>query len=387
MGQGSSIDGSYADVAVIGAGMAGLMAAIEVARAGCSVVVLESKKEIGIPVQCGESISENTLKLTGLEEEGPWIAHHVDGFRIRSPSGKDLYASIKGFSIRRDLMEQEMARRAGSLGADVRCRHPVRDAELKDGSWTIRTAGGTVKAPMVIIACGANRHLIREFGFQDDLNCFRGLGVKLRRRDFSRDLLFLVKGDLQGGYAWYFPRGMDVNVGVCARSEMVGWLSKLRQIFSIDESEIMSYHGGSIPVGGLREKLVGGSCLLVGDAGGFSNPVTKGGIIGAVLSGREAGRAVPDHLSGDLAALDRWENGMRSHEAFSPLNLVRAEFLASLDDDLLNGITSMVDGRDVNNTPNTELLKMVVTRPDLMRRLKKGVHLVRGGREWMKWSF
>ncbi|MCU0799065.1 MAG: NAD(P)/FAD-dependent oxidoreductase [Candidatus Thermoplasmatota archaeon] len=363
------------------------MSAFEASRAGARVVLLDSRKEVGLPVQCGEAISENTLNLTGLKDDGEWIAHTVEGFRVRSPSGFDLYTRLRGFSIRRDLLEKELASRAASNGAVILSSATVESAELKDGRWLLSTRKGTITAGFVIIACGANQYLPVFFGFEGHQNSFRGIGIKLKRKDFGNDLIFLVKGDLKGGYGWYFPRGDGVNAGVCALTDLTAQLDWLKRTLSIRDDEIISYHGGAIPVDGLRAGLIGSSCLLVGDAGGFSNPITKGGIIGAVLSGREAGKAVASFLAGDGTALTDWEGRMRSHTAFSPLNLKRAEFLASLEDGLLNEITGLVSGREINTIPTSELMRLVLSRPDLLKRMKKGVHLVRGGREWMKWSF
>lgn len=379
--------GQVTDIAVIGGGIAGLMSALEASRAGAKVLLIDSRKEVGLPVQCGEAISENTLNRTGLKDDGEWIAHTVEGFRVRSPLGDDLYTKIKGFSIRKDLFEKELASRIVSCGTNIISSATVESAGPTDGKWALRTNKGTFSAGFVIIACGANHYLPGFFGFEGRQNCYKGIGIKLKRADLGMDLLFLVKGDLKGGYGWCFPRGDGVNVGVCAPSGLQEHISWLKRTLSIKEDEVLSYHGGMIPVDGLRKELVRSSCLLVGDAGGFSNPITKGGIIGAALSGGEAGKAVVSYLSGDGNALIDWERAMRSHIAFSPLNLKRAEFLGSLEDELLNEITGLVNGRDINTIPTTELMRLVLSRPDLMKRLKKGVHLVRGGREWMKWSF
>lgn len=380
-------DGPVTDIAVIGGGAAGLMASLRAASAGSSVVLLDSRKEIGIPVQCGEAISENTLGLTGLERDGDWVAHSVEGFNIRSSSGDELFASMKGFSIRRDRLEKELASRASSAGAKIISSAIVERAEQINNHWVLRTGKGPISARFVILACGSNHYLPPWFGFKGVQDCFMGLGIRLARKDAGPRLTFLVRSELMGGYGWYFPRGDSVNIGVCSRSGISEQLSWIKGTFSVKDDEIVSYHGGAIPVGGPRKDLIGKACMLVGDAGGFTNPVTKGGIIGAVLSGGEAGTAAVEHLSGVQEALSAWEVRMRAHPAFSPLNIKRAEFLSSLEDGLLDEITSLVCGKDIMAVPTTELMRIVLSRPDLLKRLKKGVHLVRGGKEWIKWSF
>ena len=53
----------YYDVIVVGGGPSGSMAAIEVAKAGFSVCILEKDRDIGTPVRCGEAIG-----YTGLNQ-------------------------------------------------------------------------------------------------------------------------------------------------------------------------------------------------------------------------------------------------------------------------------------------------------------------------------
>ena len=50
------------DVVVVGGGPAGSMAALECAKAGMSVSLLEKTSKIGSRVRCGEAMSMNALK-------------------------------------------------------------------------------------------------------------------------------------------------------------------------------------------------------------------------------------------------------------------------------------------------------------------------------------
>ena len=51
------------DVIIVGGGPSGCMAAIEIAKAGLSVCILEKDRDIGMPVRCGEAIG-----FTGLNQ-------------------------------------------------------------------------------------------------------------------------------------------------------------------------------------------------------------------------------------------------------------------------------------------------------------------------------
>jgi flavin-dependent dehydrogenase len=63
----------------------------------------------------------------------------------------------------------------------------------------------------------------------------------------------------------------------------------------------------------LRERLVYGTVLFVGDAAGLTHPITGAGIAAAVQSGERAGLAAAEYLeSGDPARLADYEEDMRA---------------------------------------------------------------------------
>jgi flavin-dependent dehydrogenase len=51
------------DVIVVGAGLAGAMAAYKAAKDGASVLMVEKHPEIGVPVRCAEGISEPVVRI------------------------------------------------------------------------------------------------------------------------------------------------------------------------------------------------------------------------------------------------------------------------------------------------------------------------------------
>ena len=50
------------DVAIIGGGPGGCMAALHAAKNGATVCVLEKTRDIGYPVRCGEAMGEEAIK-------------------------------------------------------------------------------------------------------------------------------------------------------------------------------------------------------------------------------------------------------------------------------------------------------------------------------------
>jgi flavin-dependent dehydrogenase len=127
-----------------------------------------------------------------------------------------------------------------------------------------------------------------------------------------------LSDDFPGGYAWLFPKGDLANLGLGADKRFEDNLkepleSLHRQLVreGLVGEEILYRTGGAIPVGGLREFLIVGRCLFVGDAAGLTHPITGGGISAAVVSGERAGQAAAEYLAGDEEAFAEYEEDVR----------------------------------------------------------------------------
>ncbi|MGA1820486.1 MAG: NAD(P)/FAD-dependent oxidoreductase [Thermoplasmatota archaeon] len=374
------------DIIVIGGGPAGTSAAAVSARMGMATLVLEAKPEIGKPVQCGEGISDRTLDYSGIGE-GKWIVHPIDGYRLFSPSGDHVGSRTKGFSIDRRLFDLELANTAEAEGCRISLSSNVIGAEWKEDVWRLRTKDTVYSARGVVLATGPMSHLNHAFGLSRNVEMMRGIGAKVSRSDPSTKMDFYVKAELEGGYGWYFPRGKEVNIGIAARDGLKDHFSWFRGLLKVRDSEIMSYHGGVVPDGGPIEKFTGRAVVAVGDCGGFSHPVSKGGIYCAMVSGREASKALVEHLSGNTRALPDLDRELRAHPGFSMMNVKRRDFLASLSDRDLDGITSLAKGRDIQTIDRRKIAFEAITRPELYPLIRKGLTMVQKGRDWLDYTF
>jgi flavin-dependent dehydrogenase len=135
-----------------------------------------------------------------------------------------------------------------------------------------------------------------------------------------------------GGYAWLFPKGEYANLGVGmdprCDADMKTPLNALhRQLANEGRvgGAIVFRTGGAIPVGGLREQLVCGNVVFVGDAAGLTHPITGAGIAAAVISGERAGVAARALIAaGQASALNDYEEDIRDQfEASVARALVR----------------------------------------------------------------
>src|SRR3989344_1893301 len=94
------------DVAIIGAGPAGGMAALQSARNGLNTVVLEEHAKIGEPVHCGECISDLALKKFGLKVPKKAISLEVKGVRAIFPDKTSPVMREDGYGLEQHLWEQ-----------------------------------------------------------------------------------------------------------------------------------------------------------------------------------------------------------------------------------------------------------------------------------------
>src|SRR5437867_1166903 len=121
------------DVAVVGAGPAGAATAIHLARAGCSVVLLD-RASFPRPKPCGEGLFpagvEELAQLGVLDSLGP--AGSPLAFIRFEGYGASAQASIGGsgrlgLGVRRDRLDAALVEEAARSGASVRESCTVRD--------------------------------------------------------------------------------------------------------------------------------------------------------------------------------------------------------------------------------------------------------------------
>ena len=119
---------------------------------------------------------------------------------------------------------------------------------------------------------------------------YAAIGVEPRM-----ELFFNVVRD---GYGWLFPKGDHVNVGIYTHSaaEPLGkprLLEYVRQRLGTDQG-VEAIKGFPLGFGGARYTPGLARVILVGDAGGFAEPLLGEGIHNAIKSGQAAADAIVD---------------------------------------------------------------------------------------------
>src|ERR1035438_1312579 len=306
------------DVAVIGAGPAGLAAASAAASAGARTIVFERAEHPRYKT-CGGGLIGASLAAVGRQVDWPardridTATFTLDGQRSFTRQHEEPILAM----VLREEFDDALRHRAVELGATLRQRCAVRAISQEGDGAQLRLAdGSTVSAQVVVGADGSSgvsaRHVGVEF-CQVDL----GLEVEVKapipvQRQW-RGRVLLDWGQLPGSYGWVFPKDDRLTVGViAARGQGSGTKEYLRALIDrlkLGSCEVLRDSGHLTRCRTSGSALRQGRVLVAGDAAGLLEPWTREGISFALRSGTMAGACAaeaarqegPGQLDGMLA--------------------------------------------------------------------------------------
>ena len=304
------------DVAIIGGGLGGLVAAIHLAKSGHSVALFEKKKYPFHKV-CGEYVScevLNYLKNLGfeVESEKPSLLQRL---QVSSISGKtmELNLPLGGIGLSRYSMDHTLYALACSCGVRVFEQTTISDISFdQDRFQLVGSSNLGCEAQIVIGAHGkrsrVDRLLKRRF-LQKKANY---IGVKYHREgSFPDDLIALH----------LFPKGYcgiscieenKVNMCYLAHSSTLQGLHSLEKI----EAELLSQnpflrhfisnsrslYKTPLAISNISfsyKPAVEQHVLMVGDSAGLISPLCGNGMAMAIHSAKMAAECIDTYFKGN----------------------------------------------------------------------------------------
>ena len=368
------------NICIVGAGPAGLSAAIKLAQEGLAVTVVD-RHNFPRDKVCGDALSvyaKACIKkldadlFRNIEESKDCLKY--EGLKIYGPSGAEINVHLNanntgryGFVSRRLHLDSILIEFASKnplikIITGTRINRIERHNNLLD--IFSPHINYYIRSKILLVADGSESHvsklLLTQLIEEDQESFalrqyFKGVVFQSASPEF-----YFVTGVLPG-YVWIFPLPNGLaNVGIyLQRKHIKDKKINLRKLFleiiatnptlkkrlenAVAEDDISGFN---LKTGPLRKKISGHNFLLLGDAAGLVDPLTGEGIGNAIFSGITAAETVKECFvqnnfsASHLSKFDKkvkkelgkklWLNGLLSIAFTSSLFIKTIEYLASL---------------------------------------------------------
>src|SRR5262245_23507612 len=206
------------DAVVVGAGPAGSTTAYRLASAGARVLLLD-RARFPRDKPCGGGLTIRAVRQLPVSPE-PVVEHVVDrmGFRLRYGTRFERRSREPiVLMTQRRLLDHYLVEQAVAAGAEFRDGVKVTDVRADEGGAGATVDGAPVEAEVLAGADGVNGTTRKTLGLGGDYVlgvAFEGNVAKELVGERFDGLAEFELGTIPGGYAWIFPKGDHVNVGV-----------------------------------------------------------------------------------------------------------------------------------------------------------------------------
>ncbi|MCD6164815.1 MAG: NAD(P)/FAD-dependent oxidoreductase [Candidatus Odinarchaeota archaeon] len=303
------------DIAIVGAGPAGLVAATCAARTGVKVSVFEEHGIIGLPTHCAGLVSIRGFKKLGFYPPSNVVLNKVRGAIFFSPSGHSFVVEGKkdqAYVLDRILYDQFLALKAEKAGAKIELACKVNDVFVNRNKVFIELVKGKrekiVTTKVLIDAEGVKSVISSRLGFSKPQSLLPAVQFEMENVEVYRDFVELYFGQkiAPGFFAWIIPTSdSSARVGLAAKSKPLNLLKKFlrsnKQVLNrFRKGKIVRVIGGTVITGGPISRTWDSRVLLVGDVAGQVKPTTGGGIVLGSLCSIIAGRVAGEFVRNDL---------------------------------------------------------------------------------------
>lgn len=307
------VDGLMASVSVIGASIAGLIAAREIASAGIETTVYEEHREIGIPEKCDGLVSAVGINELGITPPSFTVQNRLTKARFFSPSLQrelDIDARKQNVVVLdRSRFDKYLGEMAAKEGAQIELGRRVVDISQNYDSASIRINDKYSVSSEVILDCSGYESFIRGGGPVLQAGQYLVYGTWFEKSTVE---VYLDPVEAPGFFKWVIPISSSIaKIGVAGLG--INTFSVLDSFVKQKKAVTLRQSAAPVICSGTIKKFVEGRIVKAGDSCGQPKPTTGGGIYTGGYGGMLAGRAIRNALeTNDLKMLDRYEKEWRA---------------------------------------------------------------------------
>lgn len=308
------------DAIVVGAGPAGCAAAYDLAAAGHSVILLDHAL-FPRHKACAGGLTRKSLRAL-CYSVAPVTRATVSTIVVEKRRGETARLASRNpvcaMTVRRELDEFCLGKTLAA-GAQFARIGPIEAIERRGSETEVRAGGQSFRGRFLIGADGVHsrvRHLLAG----DKPAWFRrGVAIEadVHPAEGSNSDLIFDFAPVRQGYGWIFPKRDHLNVGLYTeaagerldRPRLLAWIGERFPHARVEHvtGQYLGFGAENAPIG--NERIDQERIFLVGDAGGFADPLTGEGIYGAIASGQAAAAAIQGELRGGKPAPAAFREG------------------------------------------------------------------------------
>ena len=306
------------EVAIIGAGPAGATLAYELLQGGLKPLILDKAVFPRVKV-CAGGLTIKALKFLP-PDLGPVLEDEIRrvqlSFNLSRAFTKASHQPLL-YTVERQRFDAFLMERVRQAGGEFGDGERLEAITAGPGdSFTLVTSRRLVAARVVVGADGARSLVARGAGLQPVDFWNLGLQMEVPRNLMGKSAsgftgtIYLDMGTMADGYAWVFPRGEVLVIGVGGPvpqgQQLKRYHARLLSHLGLGEQSFpLAAH--LVPHRVTPRPIMKGRVLLVGDAAGLADFWTGEGIFSAVHSARLAAREILRFFRGETRGLTDYQ--------------------------------------------------------------------------------
>ncbi len=368
-----------ADIVVIGASPAGLMAARNAALKGTNVILIDRKEAIGNPTHPANTFFKGMFDKTGETVDQSYVIKNLKGAHIVAPSGGEVAVESPAYFLDRRKFDEYYAQQVLKAGVDIRTGVESLNVIRNEGIFSISTNEGMLKSKIVIISDGINSRIAGLLGMKPikyprDIAWSMEAEVEAPGLGEPDMFEYYVGNHAPGWKSTYSPCGGDrATLGVYVRrhgtdvsSFFDTWVERFKKIKGLEELSFIKKSVGGDPIAAIPGDIVGEGVMVTGGS------AAQSGIGYGMHAGQMCGDVAADAIAkNDVSARflseyrKRWNQEYRNEYY---LGRIALETLRKMTDKEIDAMMQVFEGEDLSFIQGTPLNKAIHAAMFMLRK-------------------